>query len=107
MAVELADLDFGADCGMGDSEPRQSNVLVQHRRAHARCELADLGAADMHAIAMADRHVGVDVEADEFAQRIVLAPDQRFAADESSVLVFSRMVKPMPASNGSLWSKNS
>jgi hypothetical protein len=65
MAVELADLDFGADCGMGDSEPRQSNVLVQHRRAHARCELADLGAADMHAIAMADRHVGVDVEADE------------------------------------------
>ena len=35
MAVELADLDLGADGGVGDVEPRQRDILVQHGRAHA------------------------------------------------------------------------
>ena len=40
------------------------------------------GASDMHAVAMADIDIGVDVEPDQFARRVFLAADQRLAADE-------------------------
>src|ERR1044071_5812715 len=82
MAVELADLDRGADRGMGDVDPRQGYILLEQGRARAARHHADLGASDMDAIAMADRIIGVDVEADELVARMFLALEEGRFADE-------------------------
>ena len=107
MAVELADFDLGADRRMSDVEPCQRDVLLEHRRAHAAGNLADLGAADMDAVAMTDRLIGVDVETNQLARGCSLRRISASLPMKSSVLVLSGTVKPMPASNGSVWSENS
>ena len=55
LAVELADLDLGPDAAMGDIDPGERDGLLQDRRAGAAGDDADLGAADMDAVAVADR----------------------------------------------------
>ena len=82
MAIELADFNLRADPGVKCIDPGQCNGLAQNGRAHAAGNGADLGAANMHAIAVADRVIGIDLETDELAARVFLARDQRLLADE-------------------------
>src|SRR5262245_61338092 len=86
MAVELADLDFCADCRMSDINASERDVFLEERRADATRHHADLGAPDMHTVAVADSVISVNVEADELVARMLLALDERCLADE--VVVF-------------------
>src|SRR6476469_9357620 len=74
VAVELADLDLSADPGKGDAEPRKRDGLLQDRRAGGAGDHAALGAADMDAIAVADRVVALHLEAHQHFLRVLLPP---------------------------------
>ncbi len=86
LAVELADFDLAAGLIVSDIDPGERDRLPQDGRAGGARNDADLGAADMHAIAMADRLVAFHLEADKFLVRMFFAPDESLAPDE--ILVF-------------------
>src|SRR5690349_58036 len=64
-------------------DPRRQALLMA-------VNLADLGAPDMHAIAMAHRVIGGDLEADELVAWVLLALDERRLADEVVALRLER-----------------
>src|SRR3954465_11283485 len=84
VAVELADLDLGADLGVLRRHPAQGDVLAQDRASRARGDDADLRAAGrlVDAVAGAGGLVAGELEADEPALRVLAALDQRLLADE-------------------------
>ena len=82
MAVELPHLDLGAQRGIGDVHAAKGNVLLQDRGAGGAGDRADLGAADMDAIALPRRLIAVELEADELIAGMLLAAEHRLAADE-------------------------
>ncbi len=88
LAVELADLNLRADGGMGDVDASERNRLAEDRRARGAGDNADLGAANMDAIAVADRVVRLYVETDHQVARMLLAAQERLAADKIVLLGF-------------------
>ncbi len=64
--------------------------FFKNRRAGAARHHAHLRAADMHAIAVADRLVGIDLQPDKLPPRVGLTIGQRRAADEVVVLRLQR-----------------
>ncbi|MPL84472.1 hypothetical protein SDC9_30437 [bioreactor metagenome] len=90
MPVKLADLDRGVGLGMGDVDAGERDPLARAGRVHGRADLAHLRPPDPHAIAVKDRVLALDLEADELARRRLLAPAQRLAPDEIGGLRFQR-----------------
>lgn len=107
MAIEFADLDLGTNGRMRDVDTGERDRLTKDRRAGCAGDYPDLRTADMDAIAMSDRLIGLDIEPDHQVTRVLLAPDQSLAPDEIILLGFQGTLKPMPASKGSVWSSNS
>ena len=62
MAVELADLDLSSRCGMGDIDAGESDF---RKIGDLALVTSDSGAADMDAVAMVDRILGINFEPDE------------------------------------------
>ena len=88
LAVELADLDLGADARAWVTSTRASAMVFF--RIGERVALvidADLGAADMDAVAVADRFIAFHLEADQhLSADAPCRSSQRLAADEIVVL---------------------
>src|SRR3954447_12371365 len=87
MAVELAHLDGRADLGALDGDPAESDVLPQDRRARAARDHTDLGAPDVHAIAVPRGLVALELEPDERALGMRAPLEQSITADEVVLLV--------------------
>src|SRR5919106_6057623 len=82
VAVQLADLDLGPGRGVLHRKAGERDVLAQDRRAGRAGHAADLGAADVHAVAGRRRLVPRPLETDEAALRVRLTSEERLAADE-------------------------
>ena len=81
-SIELADLDFCSDLACGDLGAGKSDRLFQDRRAGDAGDHANLGAADMDTIAMADCFIPSIFQSEKLALRVFFPPRERFAADE-------------------------
>ncbi len=62
--------------------------LAEDRRACGAGDDADLRSADMNEIAMTNRLIGLNIQPDQQVARVLLAADQRLAADEIVSLGF-------------------
>jgi len=70
VAVELADLDLGAELDVADVHPAERDVPLQRRRVGAARDHLDLVAAGVDAVAVGGRLVTLELEADERPLRV-------------------------------------
>ena len=87
VAVELPDLDLGAELRVADVHSTQRDVFLQHRRARAARDNPDLLSADVHAVAVPAGLVSLQLEPDQHALRMRPAFGESFAPDEVVLLV--------------------
>src|SRR5665809_103487 len=78
------------DLRMGDVDPGERNRIFQDWRARGAGDHADLGAANMDTVTVADKLVALHLKADKLPLRVLAPADQRLAADEVLVLPLQR-----------------
>ena len=93
MAIQLANLDLGTNGAVRHVDTAERDVLLQCGTAGAAGDDAHLRAADMHAVAMADGVVGMDIE----ARRTLWQAIRHLVAEGNSVVLTTHYLEEAEA----------